>query len=79
MSNPAQCEDCGAPTAIIHRMIGWFGLRESYCKYCRTCLANHAAEYGQTVEETLATHDALAAGCQASIEAYDRRRQKNGR
>lgn len=47
---PGKCADCGEPTEIIQRFIGFFGLQEYYCIFCRNCLpAEHRDEHDNLV------------------------------
>ena len=52
------CADCGAPTEIISRCIGFFGKVDTYSRYCRPCLPSHAGEGGYTPKEALTIYDA---------------------
>ena len=52
------CADCGAPTEIISRRIGFFGKVDTYSRFCRSCLPSHADEGGYTPEEALVIYDA---------------------
>ncbi len=55
------CVECGKPTEIIKRFIGFFGLVETYCTHCRECLP----------EEHRETHDDLVAGVKAARKAHE--------
>ena len=68
-----KCQDCGAPTEIISRQIGMFGKTDTFCNFCRACLAAHAAEGGYTEAQALAIYDS----CTAAVkEASDGRAEK---
>ena len=68
------CEDCGAQTAIIGRFIGFFGLTETYSRYCRPCLPAHAGEAGSTPGQALAAYDSCVAAVRRGREEYEARR-----
>ena len=60
------CVDCGYPTEIINRSIGFFGLIETHCTYCRDCLP----------EDRRREHDDLVAAAKANKSYYARQMRK---
>ena len=64
-----KCRDCGAPTEIISRQIGMFGKTDTFCNFCRACLAAHAAEGGYTAPQALAIYDSCTAAVRAATQA----------
>lgn len=70
-----KCQDCGVPTAVIDRRIGFFGLTEVHCAYCRECLPHHAAEFGQTPAETLTMYDDLVAAVEQAKAAHQAKKE----
>ena len=68
------CQDCGAQTEIVAQRIGFFGLNETYSRYCRPCLPAHAGEAGYTPEQALAAYDSCVAAVRHGREEYEARR-----
>ena len=62
-----KCEDCNAPTEVLSRQIGMFGKTETYCRFCRSCIAKHAKEGGFSEGHALALYDA----CTQAIKRGD--------
>lgn len=70
-----KCQDCNTPTEVIDRRIGFFGLVEVKCAYCRDCLPAHAGEFGQTPAETLAMYDELVSAVERSRAAHQAKKE----
>ena len=68
------CQTCGCPTEVVARFIGFWGLRETFGKWCRTCLPQAAAEADLPVDDVLAEYDERVAAVKAAREEYERRR-----
>ena len=64
-----KCRDCGAPTEIISRQIGMFGKTDTFCNFCRSCLAAHAGEGGYTEAQALIIYDSCTAAVRAAQDA----------
>lgn len=64
-----KCLDCEAPTEIISRQIGMFGKNDTFCNFCRECLAAHAGEGGYTEAQALAIYDSCTAAVRAATDA----------
>lgn len=69
------CEDCGAKTEIVNRRIGFFGLIETYSRFCRPCLPAHAGEWGMTEAQALAVYDSCVDAVQRGRQEYEARKQ----
>ena len=69
------CQDCGAQTEIVARRIGFFGLNETYSRFCRPCLPAHAGEWGMTEAQALAVYDSHVDAVQRGREEYEARRE----
>ena len=75
---PGTCRSCGAPTAVISRRIGFFGLTETWCTHCRDCLPAAATEQGYDPDELLTEHDDAVAAVADAKKAYAERQEKRG-
>ena len=73
------CETCEAETPVVQRIIGFFGLREIYSRWCRPCLRVAAADAGLDVEAVVKEFDDLVQGCIESREGYRRQKEERGR
>ena len=60
----------------MQRFIGFFGLRETYSRWCRPCLRMAAHDAGIDVEAVLKEFDERVQACIESRERY--RRKKAG-
>ena len=60
----------------MQRIIGFFGLRETYSRWCRPCLRMAAHAAGIDVEAVLKEFDERVQACIESRERY--RRKKAG-
>ena len=69
------CETCGAETPVVQRIIGFFGLRETYSRWCRPCLRVAAGDAGLDVEAVVKEFDDLVQGCIESRERYRRKKE----
>ncbi len=69
------CEDCGAKTEIVNRWIGFFGLTETYSRFCRPCLPAHAGEWGMTEAQALALYDSHVDAVRRGREEHEARKQ----
>lgn len=79
MKATGQCRSCGAPTEIISRRIGFFGLNETYCTHCRDCLPAAAAEAGLDAEQVLAEYDARIAAIEVGRADYNEKKERKAR
>ena len=81
MNTPkGKCASCGAPTEVINRRIGFFGLQETHCTHCRDCLPQAAAQQGLDPKAILAEHDAMVEDTRESRRQYEERKaSKKGR
>ena len=70
------CETCGAETPIVQRIIGFFGLRETYSRWCRPCLRMAAHQAGLDAKAVIKEFDERVQACIESRERY--RRKKAG-
>ena len=64
-----KCEDCNAPTEVLSRRIGMFGKNETFCRFCRSCLAKQAEAGGFSEGEALAIYDSCTAAVREAIDA----------
>ena len=71
-----QCRSCGAPTEIISRWIGFFGLTETYCTHCRDCLGPAAEEQGLDPQLILLEYDERIAAIQAGRAEYAAKQER---
>ena len=60
----------------MQRFIGFFGLRETYSRWCRPCLRMAAHDAGIDAEAVLKEFDERVQACIESRERY--RRKKEG-
>ena len=79
MSTTGECQSCGAPTEIISRRIGFFGLAETYCTHCRDCLGAAAKEQGLDPEAVLTEYDERIAAIAAGRASYQARKERKAR
>ena len=70
-------ETCGAETPVVQRIIGFFGLRETFSLWCRPGLREAAGDAGLDVEAVIKEFDDLVLACIESRERY--RRKKAGK
>ena len=73
------CETCGAETPVVQRIIGFFGLRETYSRWCRPCLPAAARDAGLDAEAVVKEFDELVQGCIESRERYRRKKEERER
>ena len=73
------CETCGAETPVVQRIIGFFGLRETYSRWCRSCLPAAARDAGLDAEAVVKEFDDLVQGCIESRERYRRKKEERER
>ena len=76
MSAPEGCRNCGAPTEIIDRRIGFFGLNETRCTHCRDCLGPAASAQGLDPQAVLAEYDERIAAIAAGRESYQAKKEE---
>lgn len=69
------CADCGAKTEIVNRRIGFFGLTETYSRFCRPCLPAHAHEWDMTEAQALALYDSYVDAVRRGREEHKARQQ----
>ena len=73
------CETCGAETPVVQRIIGFFGLHETYGRWCRSCLPAAARDAGLDAEAVVKEFDELVQGCIESRERYRRKKEERER
>ena len=70
-----KCADCGTPTKVIQRFVGFFGINEVYSRWCREHITDHAEEVNMTKEDVLAMHDRLVKEVEQSKLQYKQRKE----
>lgn len=69
-TTPGNCRECGAPTEIIARRIGFFGLHQTWCTHCRDCLPAAARAAGFDPDQILAEYDSRTEAVRRGQQAY---------
>ena len=64
---------------MVQRIIGFFGLRETYGRWCRSCLPAAAREAGLDVEAVLKEFDERVQACIESRERYRRKKEERAK
>ena len=73
------CETCGAETPIVRRIIGFFGLQETYSRWCRPCLHVAAHQAGLDAKAVIKEFDERVQACIESRERYRRKKAEKER